>query len=223
MKTALTFLLKCLTYKNGSLLAVSTTASTGLSVYLNHVLEGTNPKNLIVPILAHIIGFTIFMLFTTVDFFTGLWVARFQHKRRILAGKAKPSDSYIKSYKLWRTLWKILGILLLTTMITFMALFAEVIQSSYGYWVAIWSEVGIWMLACGFEFHSIGENIEKRTGNKPEIFEFWDKVLGSVQRLILRKIDKAGDKIEEDADKLYDLDVDSEEVAPNPEDTENAK
>jgi len=122
----------------------------------------------------------------------------------------RSTDSYVKSYKLWRTLWKILGVLLLTTMITLIVIFAEIIQSPYAYWFGIWSEVGIWALAAGFEFHSIGENIEKRCGTKPEIFEFWDKVLTMLQKKALKKIDDCipdFDEDDEDPVKINDIEV----------------
>ena len=51
-------------------------------------------------------------------------------------------------------------------------------------------------MASGFEFHSIGENIEKRTGNKPEIFGFYDKVLEVVQRKAIAKVEQAFDVLE---------------------------
>ena len=51
-------------------------------------------------------------------------------------------------------------------------------------------------MASGFELHSIGENIEKRTGNKPEIFGFYDKVLEVVQRKAIAKVEQAFDVLE---------------------------
>ena len=45
-------------------------------------------------------------------------------------------------------------------------------------------------LACLYEFRSIGKNIEKRTGSKPDIFFFMDKILNAIQRRTLKEIDR---------------------------------
>ena len=81
-------------------------------------------------------------------------------------------------------------------MITFLCLFTEIIDGEYSYYFTIWALVTVWLMASGFEFHSIGENIEKRTGNKPEIFGFYDKVLEVVQRKAIAKVEQAFDVLE---------------------------
>ena len=87
-----------------------------------------------------------------------------------------------------------LGVLLLTTLVALLVLFTEIIKSSYAYNFTIWALVVIWVLASLFEFHSVGKNIEKRTGSKPEIFGFMDKILDAIQRRALRKIDTVGEE-----------------------------
>ena len=125
------------------------------------------------------------------DLFTGLQKAKYLNTISV-----RPQKNFIKSYKLYRTLWKVLGVLLLNTMITTLCLFTEIIDGEYSYYFTLWSLVTVWLMASGFEFHSIGENIEKRTGSKPEIFGFMDKILDAIQRLVLRKIDTVGEEIQ---------------------------
>lgn len=190
LKVAFSFLFKCINFKNGSLVTIASISSTGIMFYLDKIFDGTDTKQLAVPILVHAIGFTFFMLFTSFDFFTGIQKAKILHERALRAKGQQPSSksSYIKSYKLWRMFWKILGITLINTMVTMFVIFAEIIGSDYGYYIGIWSEVGFWILASGFEFHSIGENIEKISGKKPEMFEFWDKMNDALQLRFLRKV-----------------------------------
>ena len=57
----------------------------------------------------------------------------------------------------------------------------------------------IWLLACLFEFHSVGENIEKFSGSKPEIFGYLDKIL---ERLQLRFLESVNTVIRKKVEKL---------------------
>ena len=188
-KTAFAFLGKIFGFKKGALALISAAASTSIVFYLDTILQGTETKRLILPIFVHIFGFIFFFLFVLLDLFTGLHTAKYLNTI-----SARPQKNFIKSYKLYRTLWKVLGILLLNTMITTLCLFTEIIDGEYSYYFTLWSLVTVWLMASGFEFHSIGENIEKRTGNKPEIFGFMDKILDAIQRRVLRKIDTVGEE-----------------------------
>ena len=153
----------------------------------NHIfdtlLKNTEFKNLVVPIVVQISGFTVFFLFVILDFVTGIYEARKKGKK-----------NYFETERLYRTIWKMLGVLLLTTLVALLVLFTEIIKSSYAYNFTIWALVVIWVLASLFEFHSVGKNIEKRTGSKPEIFVFMDKILDAIQRRALRKIDTVGEE-----------------------------
>ena len=189
IKVAGSFIGKQFLLKKGSLVLVSSALSAGTLFYINEMLKGTEVRHLVIPIFTHIVGFCFFFLFVLLDLATGLWNAKYQNEI-----SAKPRKNYIKSHKLYRTLWKSLGVLLLTSLIMFLCLFTEIIDSDYMYAFTLWALVTVWLMACGFEFHSIGENIEKRTGSKPEIFVFMDKILDAIQRRALRKIDTVGEE-----------------------------
>ena len=188
-KTAFAFLGKVFGFKKGALALVSAATSTSIVYYLDTILHGTETKRLALPIFAHIFGFIFFFLFVLLDLFTGLYAAKYLN-----AISVRPQKNFIKSYKLYRTLWKVLGVMLLNTMITTLCLFTEIIDGEYSYYFTLWALVTVWLMASGFEFHSIGENIEKRTGSKPEIFGFMDKILDAIQRRALRKIDTVGEE-----------------------------
>lgn len=190
-KVAFSFIAKIFAFKKGALFLTSMFLSTGLTVYLRAILEGTETKRLTLPIVVHIAGFSFFFLFNLVDLGTGLWNAKYQNLKQ-----QNPQKNFIKSHKLYRTLWKMLGIMLLNTMIASLCLFTEVIDGEYSYYFTLWALVTMWLMASGFEFHSIGENIEKRTGNKPEIFGFWDSILTAMQKMAIKKVSTAFDVLE---------------------------
>ena len=66
------------------------------------------------------------------------------------------------------------------------------------YACTLWALVTVWLMACGFEFHSIGENILKRTGNKPEIFGFFDAILTVAQKKAIGKVEQVFDVLEKE-------------------------
>ena len=191
IKTVLLFIWKIITFKNGSALIFSSIFSSIFLITANPIfdtlLTNTEFKNIVVPIIVQVSGFTVFFLFVILDFVTGISVA-------IHDARKQGKKNYFETERLYRTIWKMLGVLLLTTLVALLVLFTEIINSSYAYNFTIWALVVIWVLASLFEFHSVGKNIEKRTGSKPEIFGFMDKILDAIQRRALRKIDTVGEE-----------------------------
>ena len=192
-KTAFSFIAKLFAYKKGSLLLFSALMSSGITFYLGEIMKGTEVRHLVIPIFTHIVGFCFFFLFVLLDLATGLWNAKYQNEI-----SAKPQKNYIKSHKLYRTFWKSLGVLLFTSLIMFLCFFTEIIDSDYMYAFTLWALVTVWLMACGFEFHSIGENILKRTGNKPDIFGFFDAILTVVQKKAIGKVEQVFDVLEKE-------------------------
>lgn len=193
INTIFSFFWKIITFKKGSALIFSSIFSSIFMLTANPIfdalLKNTEFKNLVVPIVVQISGFTVFFLFVILDFVTGISFAIYEARK-------KGKKNYFETERLYRTIWKMLGVLLLTTLVALLVLFTEIIKSSYAYNFTIWALVVVWVLASLFEFHSIGENIEKRTGNKPEIFGFYDKVLEVVQRKAIAKVEQAFDILE---------------------------
>ena len=63
-------------YKNGGLLILSSGVSVGFTYYLEKLLEGTEAKNIILPILVSMGGFVFFFLFIILDFITGVYASK---------------------------------------------------------------------------------------------------------------------------------------------------
>ena len=66
-----------------------------------------------------------------------------------------------------------------------------------------------WVIVIGFEWKSIGENLERASGDKPAIFKFWDKLLNILQVAGLKRVSKtiAGEDI-----KVEEAEVDKPET-----------
>lgn len=208
IKVGISFIGKLFAYKNGALFLVSGGVSSGVVYYLTELAKGTETKNLVLPILVFIFGFFVYFTFSLIDLLTGLWNAKYQNS--ILA---KPRDSYIKSYKLYRTMWKGLGITMFAFMVMLVCMFTELIDGNYSYYFALWALVTVWLMASAFEFHSIGENIEKRTGEMPEFFRFIEKVTSAAQVGIIFRAKKTFQVLEpkEEAQEADEVEQEQEQ------------
>ena len=195
--TAFAFIIKIFTFKNGSGLILSSFLSLFITISTSElftaVLKNTEVKNLVLPIFVEVGGFTLYFLFNIADFGAGLWFA-------ISNAEKTKTNGFFEKDKLYKTLWKMLGVLLLTILIMFIAILSEIIGASYAYEFFIFALTLVLTLACLYEFRSIGKNIEKRTGSKPDIFFFMDKVLNAIQKRILKEIDKSNIMGEEKTD-----------------------
>lgn len=197
-KMAFSFITKLFNYDGGSLAATSGLASTGILFYLNELLKGTETKNLVLPFVVHCTGFMIYFIFSLIDLLTGLWNAKYQNS---IAKNPKPN--YVRSDKLWRTLIKGTVITVFGFMVMSITIFAEIVGGHYVYYFFLWALVTVWLMASAFEFHSIGENVGKRTGETPEFFRFIEKLTTAAQiGMIFR------------TKRIFSNGLDKEETAP---------
>ena len=185
--TAFAFIIKIFTFKNGSGFILSSFLSFFITISTSElftaVLKNTEVKNLVLPIFVEVGGFTLYFLFNIADFGAGLWFA-------ISNAQKTKTNGFFEKDKLYKTLWKMLGVLLLTILIMFISILSEIIGASYSYKFFVFALALVLTLACLYEFRSIGKNIEKRTGSKPDIFFFMDKILNAIQRRTLKEIDR---------------------------------
>lgn len=203
-QVALSTVYKMITFKKGSLTMLSLTLSGSSMLYIKKIFEGTDLKHLIIPIVIFSVGFVMYFIFLLADLFTGLQVAKHESLRQN-DGKHVP---YVKSYKLYRTLWKLLGIVLLAVLMLISALMVEIIDLSFLYKIFIMLQGTVWLLSCGFELHSIGENHLKRFGYKPRIFLFFDKIISIFENKIIDKVNKTLDVLDLPTEEVTDNNID---------------
>ena len=186
--TIISFLIKMFTFKKGSGLILSTVIASIVTISTNQVfvavLKNTDVKNLVLPVFVEVAGFTLYFLFNIADFGAGIWYT-------IANARKNNTKAVFDKDKLYKTLWKMLGVLLLTILVMFVAILSEIIGASYAWNFFVFALALVFTLACLWEFRSIGKNIERGSGSKPEIFYFMDKVLNAIQKRTLREIDEA--------------------------------
>ena len=189
---AFDFLLKILAYKKGAsaLLSfvVSISLSASLSNYIALFMEGADKKVMIMPLIIEIIMFFIFFMLCLLDLRYGAVVAINIKKEKFDWGRV------------WDTFAKMFGIVFITAMLMIFSMVFESLDSRYLWWASFTPLCFLWILAIGFEFGSLGRHIKELRGSKPDIFLFFDKVLDSLQKKAIEKIDNSFNILDNEKD-----------------------
>lgn len=193
-KTIVAFLYKILTYKQGSSALFSFISAMSITFTIekfNKVfLKDTDPKYIFIPCFVEIVMIMIFLILTTLDFLLGWRVAV----------KVKKEDFDID--RLFDTSAKAVGIILITTVAMFLAMVAESVGSTTFWWGSMVCLCFLWVLGVGFEYGSIGRNIEALKGFKPAMFKFFDRLLNTLQDSAIKKVESSFNIIQSKDDDI---------------------
>ncbi len=173
------FAKKIFTHQNGSLVILATPVSDFIITAIKEIFIGVATKDYALPFVVAAVCLMLYFTVFVMDFITGLRASRFE---------AENKSNYIKSEKLWSSIWKISVIFLMVFLLTiFSVIFAvlelEIFQSIFTYSIAI-----IAIMASLFDIHSIGENHQRRFGKKPTIFAFLDNASNAINEGIMKKL-----------------------------------
>ena len=111
--------------------------------------------------------------------------------------------------RVWDTFAKMFGIVFITAMLMIFSMVFESLDSRYLWWASFTPLCFLWILAIGFEFGSLGRHIKELRGSKPDIFLFFDKVLDSLQKKAIEKIDNPFNILDNEKDNEKDNTTDS--------------
>lgn len=162
----------------------------GLYKYFDIIFSGADVKKIYITLGIQVGMLLIFGLFSSIDMVIGIQASL---QENATGENPLPANKVIKSNKLWSTFWKSFGVIVLTAMLTFIAIISIALEATVTTWITMWALMGFWFMACCYEFYSIGENIGRRNeGKKPRVFQFFDKVLEALQQ---KAIDKINDKL----------------------------
>lgn len=174
---------KSFTYEGGALAIVATPLAAFIKKIFTLIFENVTEKDIVMPIVLFGVCLIAFTLVTIYDFFTGLSASKKEH-----IDEKGHSKGYIKSDKLWSSIWKTQGVIMIATLITLFSYVFRAIEMDTlaGFFVA-----GIpifFIVVILFEIRSIGENHLRRYGKKPDHFQFLDDVAHAVKTGIIDKI-----------------------------------
>lgn len=149
------------------------------------IFENVPNKELAMPAFLLGVCLAAFFIVTIWDFFTGISASKKEHI--ISTGSRR---GYIKSNKLWSTIWKIQGVIMIGALLT---LFTYIFLANDFNTTASVLKAGIpifYIIVILFEIHSIGENHLRMYGKKPKYFDFMDDVVEAIKKGVIDKIRK---------------------------------
>ncbi|SOC79813.1 Bacteriophage holin family protein [Salinimicrobium sediminis] len=176
---ALGFIKKTFTFHNGALIVPAVTVSPVFPELIDKIMANTTHKDLAIPVLSAGVGLLCYLVIFGTDFITGLRASKFE---------AKGAPGYIKSDKLWSSFWKLFGVLLVLMFLIMFCLLFAFIDNDFFYSAFLYGIVGLMIMVCLFDLHSIGENHKRRYGTKPPHYEFLDRVIKKIDEKIMQKI-----------------------------------
>lgn len=177
----LTIITKAIAYKKGSGAIISLVSSFGIIKILKDVFGHVEERDVVLPVLVACFGIMIFFVFFLFDLIFGLVASKFE---------SRGEKDWIKSSKLYHSIGKIGGVLLIIVLLLVLNLSALAVGRSWLYDSTLYIMIFINFLASAFEYHSIGENIKRRHGTKPPIFMFFDKLTDTVEKGVINKVSR---------------------------------
>jgi hypothetical protein len=174
---------KSFEFQNGALVAVAIPSGYGAKGILEIIFNGVDIKEFALPIISFGVLTIMYIAISTVDFYTGTRASRKEHI--ISAGTP---IGYIKSDKLWSSVWKFLGVILTGTALMIFCLLFILIGMNWLSETFLIFEIGFFIVVIGFDLHSIGENQLRRYGKKPAFYGFIDEVSVTIRKGIIEKI-----------------------------------
>lgn len=166
-----------------STLLISCSSNPVIIAIEKDILEDIAIKDIFFPVTIEVIGIAIYLLFLMGDFFTGIHAYRKEYFKQYNTYEG----SKIDPDKLYKTIWKFLGVTMLTSMLGAITISTAIMGQSWAYSIAIWLHLVILIAANLFEFSSIGDNIERFSGSKPNIFTFVDSLFTVFKKTAFKK------------------------------------
>lgn len=172
-------------FKNGALLVFSAimTSTSGLLLKFSYLLEDTDIKRLLIPVIIQGFCLFAFSFITSADLYTGVKASKKINEKRRLN-----NENVVASHRLYKTVWKVFSVSTLTCLISFFAIVSEFLES-VTYNLFIWILVWLWLVIIGFEWKSIGENLKRIDGKKPAIFMFMDRLLNGIEKKGIKRLE----------------------------------
>ncbi|NQY30705.1 MAG: phage holin family protein [Flavobacteriaceae bacterium] len=170
---------KAITFKCGSLFLLSVPLSFSFVGVIKRIIKDVEVFDLILPILTITVCIGVYFLFFITDFFWGLIASK---------QESKNNPDWIESDKLYSSLGKIGGVLLIDILFLVLLLFLVVLGFVSTSIVFLIIAVMLNVLAMLYELHSIGENIKRKTGKKPQYLKFFEKITSLLEEKIMSKL-----------------------------------
>lgn len=151
-----------------------------LNIFSEDVIRG-----LILTFFVFMAGLGMYIVVFSFDFITGLKASR--REQLISAGTTK---GFVKSDKLWSSVWKFFAVIVISSILTTFNCILVMIDQSTLHQGGMLITLFFFFMVISFDVHSIGENQERRFGKKPAFYNRMDWFFQKVGDLLMLRIKK---------------------------------
>jgi hypothetical protein len=174
---------KILSAEGGSFIIMAAPVTGIVKKVFNLIYENAAEKDIYMPVVLFGCCLIMYGFVTFADFVSGLAASR----KEALKEKGT-TKGYVKADKLWGTVWKLQGVLMISGLLVFF---------SYVFLAIEWNNTaGIFQFAIPlffivvilFDIKSIGENHLRSYGKKPSFYLFMDDISMAVREGIIERL-----------------------------------
>lgn len=170
---------KAATFQNGSLAILAGFAAPPLTEFIDLIMGDTPLRDILMPFVIAAISFIIYLLAYGLDFWSGIKAAK---------AEANGKPGYIKSDKLWSSIYKLVAILIIMFALCVFAFVFAILDVNLIYKFFLYSIAAVGIMAFLFDMHSVGENYKGRFKSKPRLFEWLDDRTKDINEAFASKI-----------------------------------
>lgn len=169
------YLEKVIDYHKGALFLLAAPPSWGITEIFKIIFEGSEKKDLIMPLVVVGVGLILFMLLYSIDFVLGVHASR------------KVNEN-ITLKKIGRSFWKFFSVVIIMFCMTiFSFLFISLSLDTF-YMGCLLIMLTIMIVILLYEFQSIGKHLKTIYDNKPKIFVLLEDSANAVEKGLIKKI-----------------------------------
>lgn len=172
----MTYLIKAITFKNfyGTFLA-SAFATVITLPFIKELVGDIPSRDFLIPLFIAGIFFIGYGALVALDTLTGIKAAKIEGQK-------------LEKEKLKYIIYKITSHLVLSIGLLIMQGVIRLALPEFVYATSVWASTTLFILVSGFEFHSVGENLERIYGVKPKMFSLLERILSIVELKFFDKL-----------------------------------
>ena len=176
---------KAFAYEGGALVIVALIPTFTLNSILEELFFGVELKRIILPLLVFGILTLLYIFIALIDYSTGIRAAKYLHWK-----ETNSTTGYIDNDKRWNAIWKLCGVLIISSIFTVFSMLFAVMGFDKLNTVFLAALSLFYFVVVLFEAHSIGDNQKKRFGKKSAYYLFLDEVSQAVRIGIIKNLGK---------------------------------
>ncbi len=154
-----------------------------LDIFSAEVIRG-----LVLTLIVFISGLGMYILVFTFDFITGLKASRREFLKQSKLTPTGTTESYIKSDKLWSSIWKFFAVITITFILLVTSWILVIIDQGTLHQGGLLIMLFFFIMVISFDFHSIGENQYRIFGKKPAFYSRMDWFFKKIGELLMLRI-----------------------------------